>query len=84
MNIKVTKPPEMKLGGLEFKAPTSIPGLIVALTLVNFLRFIYWTWLLMILVGAAGVPWGFWRCALPFGLLLTWYAGKWSSKSSAS
>ena len=80
--VTVKTPDEVGLGPASFKAPTSISGLIVALTLVIFLRFIYWTWLLMILVGAAGVPWGVWRCALPFGLILTWYTGVWKSKST--
>lgn len=59
------------------RGPLSVrtTGLSVGVALVVFaalyaVSVVLWTWILMLVLGAAGVDWGYTRCLLPWGFLM--------------
>ena len=70
--MRVTYPEKVSIGPINFNpglADLGCLGVIIALVVIVVASIAFWSWLLMVLIGAAGVPWGFWHVVAPYGII---------------
>lgn len=53
------------------EAALGCAGLFLAWVVVFLAAAAFWSWVLMLVVNAVGIPWGFWHCVTPWGLLMS-------------
>lgn len=65
----------VRLGAIKFRMVGFAVGVVLAAALAIYgLSVLFWSWVLMLILGACGVDWGYAQCLLP-GLAMPFFLG---------